>query len=82
MTSKTPEPRFFATPAAFRAWLEKHHATKTELLVGFHKRDTGKASITWPESVDVALSFGWIDDVLQTNTRHPSGLRSRLSQGI
>jgi uncharacterized protein YdeI (YjbR/CyaY-like superfamily) len=55
--------RFFAAPAAFRAWLEKHHATETELLVGFHKRGTGTASITWPESVDEALCFGWIDGV-------------------
>jgi uncharacterized protein YdeI (YjbR/CyaY-like superfamily) len=57
------KPRFFATPAAFRAWLEIHHEKKTELLVGFHKRATGKQCITWPESVDCALSFGWIDGV-------------------
>lgn len=57
------QPTFFPTPAAFRAWLEKHHATEKELLVGFHKRDSGKPSITWPESVDQALCFGWIDGV-------------------
>jgi uncharacterized protein YdeI (YjbR/CyaY-like superfamily) len=56
-------PTFFATPAAFRKWLEKHHAEESELLVGFHKRDSGKPSITWPESVDQALCFGWIDGV-------------------
>ncbi len=56
-------PRFFATPAAWRAWLEANHATKDELLVGFHKRGSGKPSITWPESVDEALCFGWIDGV-------------------
>ncbi|MFO0599895.1 MAG: YdeI/OmpD-associated family protein [Myxococcaceae bacterium] len=56
-------PTFFATPAHFRAWLEKHHAVKTELLVGFYKTDSGKPSITWPESVDQALCFGWIDGV-------------------
>ena len=55
--------RFFATPAAFRAWLEKNHGTATELLVGFHKRGTGRPSLTWPESVDEALCFGWIDGV-------------------
>jgi uncharacterized protein YdeI (YjbR/CyaY-like superfamily) len=55
--------RFFRTPAAFRAWLAKNHAAKSELLVGFHKRDSGKPSITWPESVDEALCFGWIDGV-------------------
>ena len=57
------KPTFFATPAAFRAWLEKHHASAPELLVGFHKRDSGKPSITWPESVDEALCFGWIDGI-------------------
>ena len=55
--------RFFATAAEFRAWLEKHHATESELYVGFYKRDSGQPSITWPESVDAALSFGWIDGV-------------------
>ena len=58
-----PRPTFFATPADFRRWLEKNHATARELWVGFHKRDTGRASITWPESVDEALCFGWIDGV-------------------
>jgi len=65
--SRVPaRPRFFATPAAFRAWLEKHHATESELLVGFHKRATGTPSITWPESVDEALCFGWIDGKRQS----------------
>jgi uncharacterized protein YdeI (YjbR/CyaY-like superfamily) len=54
-------PRFFATPRHFRAWLERHHADGGELWVGFHKRGSGKPSITWPESVDEALCFGWID---------------------
>ncbi len=57
------EPKFFPTPDGFVRWLEKHHATATELLVGFHKTDSGKASMTWPESVDAALRFGWIDGV-------------------
>lgn len=56
-------PKFFATPAAWRAWLEEHHGAHDELLVGFHKRGSGKKSITWPESVDEALCFGWIDGV-------------------
>jgi uncharacterized protein YdeI (YjbR/CyaY-like superfamily) len=60
-------PRFFATAAAFRAWLAKHHETATELWVGFHKVATGRPSLTWPESVDEALCFGWID-----------GMRKRL----
>jgi uncharacterized protein YdeI (YjbR/CyaY-like superfamily) len=57
------EPIFFATPDELRAWLEEHHETQTELLVGFHKRATGRPSITWQESVDEALCFGWIDGV-------------------
>jgi len=56
-------PTFFATPAEFRAWLEEHHAAETELLVGFYKKGSGKPSITWPESVDEALCYGWIDGV-------------------
>lgn len=56
-------PTFFPTPAHFRRWLERHHASKSELLVGFFKRGSGKPSITWPESVDEALCFGWIDGV-------------------
>lgn len=53
--------RFFRKPADFRRWLETHHARAEELWVGFHRVDSGKASITWPESVDEALCFGWID---------------------
>ncbi len=61
--SSASKPKFFATPAAFRAWLDAHHETEKELLVGFYKRGSGKQSITWPESVDEALCFGWIDGV-------------------
>jgi uncharacterized protein YdeI (YjbR/CyaY-like superfamily) len=57
------KPRYFVKPSDFRAWLEKHHLTAKELLVGFRKRATGKPSITWPESVDQALCFGWIDGI-------------------
>ena len=56
-------PRFFETPQDFRSWFEEHHATAPELLVGFHKLGSGVPSITWPESVDQALCFGWIDGV-------------------
>lgn len=56
-------PTFFATPADFRAWLEEHHESESVLWVGFHKVGTGRPSITWPESVDEALCFGWIDGV-------------------
>lgn len=57
------KPTFFATTAVFRSWLEKHHDTTDELWVGFYKKASGRPSITWPEAVDVALSFGWIDSV-------------------
>lgn len=56
-------PVFFASPADFRVWLEAHAASKTELLVGFYKVGSGQPSMTWPESVDEALCFGWIDGV-------------------
>lgn len=55
------KPVFFATPAKFRAWLKKNHQRVPLLWVGFHKKATGRPSITWPESVDQALCFGWID---------------------
>jgi len=54
-------PVFFAEPVTFRAWLEKHHQTKREQWVGFHRKASGRVSITWPEAVDEALCFGWID---------------------
>jgi uncharacterized protein YdeI (YjbR/CyaY-like superfamily) len=56
-------PTFFASTRAFRDWLEAHADTATELLVGYHKVDTGVPSMTWSESVDEALCFGWIDGV-------------------
>jgi uncharacterized protein YdeI (YjbR/CyaY-like superfamily) len=61
--TSTGSPKFFPTPAHFRRWLAKHHESKDELWVGFYKKATGKPSITWPESVDEALCFGWIDGV-------------------
>jgi uncharacterized protein YdeI (YjbR/CyaY-like superfamily) len=56
-------PKFFRTQNEFRKWLEKNHDKKLELLVGFYKIGSGKPSITWSESVDQALCFGWIDGV-------------------
>lgn len=61
-----PEPHdvtFFARPEDFRAWLAELHASARELWVGFHKKGSGRPSLTWPESVDEALAFGWIDGV-------------------
>jgi uncharacterized protein YdeI (YjbR/CyaY-like superfamily) len=57
------EPVYFATPAELRAWFEQHHETVDELIVGYLKRATGRPSITWSESVDQALCFGWIDGI-------------------
>ena len=57
------DPRFFASPAEFRAWLEENHATAEELVVGFHKKSTGRPTMTWTESVREALCFGWIDGI-------------------
>ena len=54
---------FFPTPAHLRKWFARNHATATELWVGFYKKDTGRPSITWPESVDEALCVGWIDGI-------------------
>ena len=80
---------FFATPAAWRGWLERHHATAKELWVGFWKRATGKPSITWPESVDEALCFGWIDGlrrshdagsyVIRFSPRRPDSIWSQVN---
>jgi len=57
------KPIFFASPAEFRRWLEQNHATASELLVGFYKKHSGRPSITWPESVEEALCYGWIDGI-------------------
>src|SRR5687767_3673437 len=63
MAKNLPRPTFFSTPAHFRRWLERNHASANELCVGFYKKSTGRPSITWPEAVDEALCFGWIDGI-------------------
>lgn len=57
------EPVFFLSQAEFRKWLKKNHEKETELIVGYYKVKTGKPNMTWSESVDQALCFGWIDGV-------------------
>jgi uncharacterized protein YdeI (YjbR/CyaY-like superfamily) len=57
------KPTFFKSPSDFRKWLEKNHSTSRDLLVGYYKKGSGKPSMTWAESVDQALCFGWIDGV-------------------
>ena len=56
-------PTFFTTQADWRAWLEANHATACELSVGFWKVGSDRASMSWPQGVDEALCFGWIDGV-------------------
>jgi uncharacterized protein YdeI (YjbR/CyaY-like superfamily) len=61
--SKASKPVFFKTPAEFRAWLKKNHKTADEIIVGYYRKSSGKPTITWQESVDEALCYGWIDGV-------------------
>lgn len=60
------KPQFFSNQTEFRKWLADNHTKETELLVGYYKISSGKPSITWPESVDQALCFGWIDGIRRT----------------
>jgi uncharacterized protein YdeI (YjbR/CyaY-like superfamily) len=57
------DPTYFDDAAAFRAWLAAHAHEESELLVGFHKVGSGRPSMSWSESVDQALCYGWIDGV-------------------
>lgn len=57
------KPTFFPSPSKFRQWLAANHDKASELWVGYYKKDSGQPSLTWPESVDEALCFGWIDGV-------------------
>jgi uncharacterized protein YdeI (YjbR/CyaY-like superfamily) len=58
-----PKARFFRAAGAFHAWLDDNHASESELVVGFYKKDSGKPSITYPEALDEALAYGWIDGI-------------------
>jgi uncharacterized protein YdeI (YjbR/CyaY-like superfamily) len=61
---------YFETPAELRAWLEEHHATASELWIGLYKKASGRRSLTWPEIVEEALCFGWIDGKVQRIDDH------------
>ncbi|MEO6844962.1 MAG: YdeI/OmpD-associated family protein [Ginsengibacter sp.] len=63
MTTDSLQPTFFSNSKDFRKWFEKNHDKAKELSVGFYKVTSGKKSITWSESVDEAICFGWIDGV-------------------
>jgi len=67
--------KFFKTPGKFRAWLARHGAIKSELIVGFYKRQSGHPSMTWSESVDEALCFGWIDGIRARIDEHSYKIR-------
>src|SRR3712207_2177346 len=70
---------FFTTPDEFRRWLHEHHATSRELWVGFHRKGSGRPSLTWPEAVDEALCYGWIDGVRKSvdDTRYANRFTPR-----
>ena len=63
MTIQSTKITFFKTATEFRKWLKQNQATAPELLVGFYKKHLGQVSITYPEALDEALCFGWIDGV-------------------
>jgi uncharacterized protein YdeI (YjbR/CyaY-like superfamily) len=63
MGSAAIKVRYFKSANDFRRWLEKNHATAQELWVGYYKKSSQQPSMTWPESVDEALCFGWIDGI-------------------
>lgn len=69
------QPTFFATQSEFRKWLEKNHKKKNELLVGFYKVGTAKPSMTWTQSVDQALCYGWIDGVRKSIDKESYSIR-------
>jgi uncharacterized protein YdeI (YjbR/CyaY-like superfamily) len=61
-----PDPskiKSFKNQAAFAAWLARNHARETEIWIKVYKKDSGIASVTCPEALDVALCWGWIDAI-------------------
>src|SRR5207249_8376392 len=63
MRSAAMKIKYFKSAHDFRRWMEKNHAITQELWVGYYKKSSRQPSITWPESVDEALCFGWIDGI-------------------
>ncbi len=86
-----PRPIFFGKPAEFRAWLARHHESDAVLWVGFYRKATGRPNFTWPESVDEALCYGWIDGLrksidsdsymIRFTTRKPTSIWSDVNIG-
>ena len=83
-STEAMKPKFFSTPAEFREWLERNHDTASELMIGFHKKSSGKKSITYPEALDEALCFGWIDGVRRklNETSYEQRFTPRKSKSI
>ena len=75
------KPKFFPTPGDFRQWLTENHESEQELWVGYYKKATGKPSLTWPESVEQALCYGWIDGLRKSidEEAYKAELRHRLA---
>jgi len=76
------DPLYFASAAEFGAWLTEHHATETAVYVGYWKKATGRPTLTWPEAVDEALRFGWIDGVRLAvdDERHAQRFTPRMAR--
>lgn len=84
-------PVFFRGPSEYRKWLEKNHETARELWIGFWKKSTGKPTMTWQETVDESLCFGWIDGIRKSidadsykqrvTPRRPTSIWSQINLG-
>lgn len=66
MSPSPPNPVFFRSPSAFRTWLKKHHATQTELWIGYYKKSSGRPGMVYKDALDQALCFGWIDGLVKS----------------
>ncbi len=69
------KPTFFKSQSDLRAWFEKNHATKQELLIGLYKKDSGRGGVTYQEALDEALCFGWIDGIRKSYDEHSYTIR-------
>ena len=86
---RTDSRRAFRTPAGFRAWLARHHADTAELMVRCYKAGAAARGMTYPQALDEALCFGWIDGVRQSvdeisfstrfTPRRPNSIWSRVN---
>jgi uncharacterized protein YdeI (YjbR/CyaY-like superfamily) len=63
MPLSEPDPIYFETVAELHAWFARHHDRRTEVWLGFHRKDTGLPSIRYPDALDEALCWGWIDGI-------------------